>query len=174
VLFRVALAASIVLSALAGAACAPEGPHIILSVTTDDKDTSVPPLSALARLHLIVRACGKGTLPVNTDIPLTSSGGGPAKTIEAALVPGETFYVWLQGWVACTDTCVPGDNAVHGVDCECLPSEDPPQQIMRSEFCTQWEKVDKDESRVQVPAVMQHVVPGTCPAAPITDCNHPP
>src|SRR5262249_21611629 len=120
-------------------------------------------------LRLLVRIC-MGELAVATDLPTTRPPNASPLKIEGALSPGQTFYIWLQGWVQCTGTCVPADNATHGVDCECLDVQ-PAQQIQRSEFCTTWEKASG--GRTQVTAVLRAVTAGTCPPPPLFDCAQP-
>ena len=101
-----------------------------------------PELSDLTRLRLVVRTCDE-QVAVAQNLPLDD----PEK-IEAPLIPGTNFYVWLQGFEACNPPCVPeADTNPEMSVCTCYAGEDPTEQIMTYEACTNWLAADADIRR---------------------------
>jgi hypothetical protein len=162
-----AMLGPVALVCLACIACSPDGPHVALDISAG---TNVPALNKLARLRLIVRPCGTDKLAylenIDTSQPLTQK-------FEAAVAPGQTFYVWVQGWAQCMPDpgtmCVPEANGVTGRDCECFTDLMPMMQREVEEYCSPW--MQAAEGRTQLTAVLGPVVVGTCPPMDLADCN---
>ena len=116
----------LLLLALAGCDGAPP----VLSVGVELAPTA-PRINEFARLRLVVRRCGEEDLAFAED--LQSSG---ALSIEAGVVPGDAFYVWVQGWESCNTTCVEPNEATRDDDCRCITETR--SERLRAEDCSDW------------------------------------
>lgn len=147
------------------AACSPSPPTLSL-VLTPDQDT--PPLTDLTRLRLIVRTCDSNQLALAKDIPLD---GTPTEKLEAPVLPGTTFYAWLQGWEECNPPCIPEDQADED-DCTCVNAV-PAAQIFNYEGCTKW--IEAEENTRRTIPFAPKTTPRLCPPEPLPrgDCATP-
>ena len=131
---------------------------------------SARPISELSRLRLLVRACAEDQLAIAEDLPVTP-GGRPR--FEAAVPPGEVFYVWLQGWAKCEAgvACLPEGQAEPS-DCTCVGDDAAPAQILVSEACSGWLRTS--EVGAQLSLTLNSVERGLarlCPPARPADCS---
>lgn len=127
----------------------------------------VPAISKLARLRLIVRSCDSPQPSIAENLPLTSP-----PSIEGPIVPGTSFYLWLQGWEACNPPCVPENPTEPNPDpCTCFANETPIEQRLGYEACTNWRDADTD---IRLTLTLSPKA-GLCPPAPLpaTDCKTP-
>ncbi len=124
--------ASHLLWALALVGCGDSAPLVEINVVPDPSF----PIPGLARLELIVRQCDSQLLAVRESIDPMGSG---SPQLAAPIEPGTSFYVWLQGWVACPEgtPCVPERTANAG-DCTCVGGDGPSAQIFSGEACSAW------------------------------------
>jgi hypothetical protein len=121
-----------------------------------------PDLTDLARLRLVVRTCDSNQPAVAQNIPID---GEQPPSIDGAVVPGTSFYVWLQGWEPCNPPCIPEMNAEHD-DCTCIADDVPAAQILNYEACTDWIDTSADIRRTLTLAPKAD--PPLCPPAPLT------
>jgi hypothetical protein len=117
-------------------ACGPTPPEVIISLS---RSMSAPPLDALARMALIVRACVDPMPAYSADLDITKNGSGqrPTFQLDTAILPASPFYVWIQGWSTCTATttsCQP-ESVTHGDRCTCIDNR---QQILSADGCSDW------------------------------------
>lgn len=123
------------------AGCGAEAPTLDVDVTVGAAAT---PIAELTRLRMVVRRCGKEDLAYAADLKTEQNA-----TLDAAVIPGDAFYVWIQGWVACdTDECTPDQDASDGM-CRCVGAA-PPVQRMVSEGCTGWLRLDGGSERISI------------------------
>src|SRR5262245_13221659 len=107
--------------ALAGAlaiACGASEPRVVVSVTGNGG-------ADLVRLRWLLRECGESRFALLRDID--TNGPAPVDPFDAAVVPGRSFYVWIQAWESCTlaGPC-PNENTSPAGTCLCfdgVPSE---------------------------------------------------
>lgn len=148
--------ALLVSTQLALAACDASPPMLRLSVAV--APTS-PALDTLARLRLVVRRCGEERLAFARDV-------NPADaSLDAGVLPGEPFYVWLQGWSTCESgaACVDDADAVSDGECRCESN-----QRLVAEGCTPWLRVPSGRQELEL------VLDGTstsCPPKAPTSCD---
>jgi hypothetical protein len=126
-----------------------------------------PEIGDLTRLRLIVRTCDSNQPALAQNVPLTDP-----EAIEGPVVPGTSFYVWLQGWEPCNPPCIPEGQAQPN-DCTCVGDEVPPAQIFKYEACTDWLEANANVRRTLTLAPKAD--PPLCPPAPLTaaDCMTP-
>lgn len=153
------------LAATTAVACSPSPPTLSL-VLMPDPDT--PPLTDLTRLRLIVRTCDTNQLALARDIPLN---GTPPEKLEAPVLPGTTFYAWLQGWEECNPPCIPEESADED-DCTCVNAE-PPSQIFNYEGCTDW--IEAENNTLRAIPFAPKSADRLCPPDPLPreDCATP-
>ncbi len=122
-----------------------------------------PELSDLTRLRLIVRRCDSDKPVLAQNIPID---GADTPKLPGALVPGTSFYVWIQGWEHCNPPCIPETELDPDSNvCTCFDGEDPPEQVYRYEACTDWLDTNTDVRRTLTLA--PKASPALCPPAPL-------
>ena len=128
----------------------------------------IPPLGSLARLRMIVRVCGQNELALADNIDVNAD----RVAIEAAVTPGDVFYVWLQGWDECNPPCVEDSlQAMNDQSCVCInDGETPNYQVFRYEACSAWVSATED---ALVPLTLSTVDRDSrlCPPAPRSSCD---
>lgn len=150
--------AALTLALLLG--CGAEPPLVALDVA---QAQGTAPILGLERLRLIVQSCSAATPIVSQNLAVRDEARAP---IEAPLVPGTSFYAWLQGWLECVGPCVPPESAQPG-DCTCVSDGDTaPAQLLALEACTDWA-----EAQEAVTLKLTLAPPaGLCPPAPKEGC----
>jgi hypothetical protein len=121
------------------AACSPPP---TLSLVVAPEQGTVPPIASLARLRLIIRTCDSNEPALAENIPIR----GGADPIEAPVIPGTTFYAWIQGWEECNPPCKLESEA-RDDDCTCVQDAVPPAQVFKYEGCTDWIESPDDDRR---------------------------
>lgn len=129
---------------------------------------ATPPVASLARLRLIVRVCGQNELALADNIDTNATDFG----VEAAVQPGDTFYVWLQGWDQCNPPCVEDSlQAMNDQSCVCInDGQTPNYQVFRYEACSAWVSATED---ALVPLTLAEVDRDSrlCPPPPRQSCD---
>ena len=156
--------AAIALIALLGGACGGPADRVGGPPARED----IPPLGSLARLRMIVRVCGQNELALADNIDV----GADRVAIEAAVTPGDVFYVWLQGWDECNPPCVEDSlQAMNDQSCVCInDGETPNYQVfpVRGLLC-----VGLRDGDALVPLTLSTVDRDSrlCPPAPRSSCD---
>jgi hypothetical protein len=134
-------------------------PRVVVSITGPAPDE-------LVRVRLLVRECGESRFALLHDID--TRGDITLEPLEAAVVPGKTFYVWVQAWSECSitpDMC-PDENTAMPGTCLCFDG-DPLGQKLESEACSRW--IRAEEGVTEVPLRLGPLS-GDCPPEPLEDC----
>ena len=154
---------SLVLMALCACSAPPTMSLLVI------RGDGTPELSDLSRLRLIVRTCDSNQPALAQNVP--TDGAQPPK-IEGPVVPGTSFYVWLQGWEPCNPPCIPEGEAQPD-DCTCVGDEVPAAQIFKYEACTDWLEADTDTRRTLT--IAPKAVPPLCPPMGLSgeECKSP-
>ncbi len=141
-------------------ACGAEPPLVALDVAQVE---GTAPILGLERLRLIVQSCSAATPIISQNLAVRDDARPP---IEVPLLPGTSFYAWLQGWLECVGPCVPPESAQPG-ECTCVSDGDTaPAQLLALEACTDWA-----EAQEAVTLKLTLAEPaGLCPPAPKAGC----
>lgn len=130
-----------------GLSCTRDPPSVVVNLSLATEQ-----LNGLSRLRIIARECDVTQIALLQDVTLTSPPSARVP-LEAAVQPGNAFYVWVQGWGPCSPAnapCVTADEARPG-ECTCFEDRtdfEPKHQVWKQEDCSTWLRAAGDDTTV--------------------------